>query len=142
MPDRLPLRWLAAAAIGGLGAALVYLVTGQWSVVLIAGPLAYIVGDAAASARKARLQAIVDAAFAELVSDDAIDRNFCGREARLLRQRSRLAGLPPRLIDVRLVAMPDGTHYAVRAEVTRAAADAIVWRVARLTEAERGRVLT
>jgi hypothetical protein len=117
--------------------------TGQWSVVLIAGPLAYIVGDAAASARKARLQAIVDAAFVELVSDDAIDRNFCGREARLLRQHSRLAGRAatahrrPTGRNARRGALRGaGRGHA------RAAANAIVWRVARLTEAERDRVLS
>jgi hypothetical protein len=141
MRGRLPLRWLVAAAVGALGAWLVYLAIGQLSVVLLAGPLAYIVGDAAAAARKARLQAIIDAAFVELVSDDAADANFNGRYARILRQRSRLVGLPPRLLDLRLVAMPDGAHYAVRAETARADPDAIVWRVARLTDAERERVV-
>jgi hypothetical protein len=141
MRGRLPLRWLVAAAVGALGAWLVYLAIGQLSVVLLAGPLAYIVGDAAAAVRKARLQAIIDAAFVELVSDDAADPNFNGRGARILRQRSRLVGLPPRLLDLRLVAMPDGTHYAVRAETARADPDAIAWRVARLTDAERERVL-
>jgi hypothetical protein len=64
-----PWRWLVAAAIGWLAAFWVYMITGQISLVLLAGPVAYVVGDVAAERRKKRLQETVDAAFLELVSD-------------------------------------------------------------------------
>jgi hypothetical protein len=132
-----PWRWLVAAAIGWLAAFWVYMITGQISLVLLAGPVAYVVGDVAAERRKKRLQETVDAAFLELVSDenDTADA-FAGRQARIERHRSRLLGLPPRLIDLRLVVMPDGARYAVRAETARADPAAISWRVTRLTQAE------
>jgi hypothetical protein len=133
-----PWRWLVAAAIGWLAAFWVYMITGQISLVLLAGPVVYVVGDVAAERRKKHLQETVDAAFLELVSDenDTAADAFAGRQARIERRRSRLLGLPPRLIDLRLVVMPDGARYAVRAETARADPAAISWRVTRLTQAE------
>ena len=110
---RLPRRWWGAAAVGWLGAALLYASTGHLSLVLLLAPVAFILGDRAAERRKARLQALVDAAFLQLVGDE--EPVFRGREVAVLRQRARLLGLPPRLVDIRIVRSPAGHHWAVRA---------------------------
>lgn len=130
---RIPLRWWIAAAVGWAGALLLYAGTGHLSLVLLLGPLAFILGDAAASRRKARLQALVDTAYLQLVSEDG---GFDGRLAAVLRRRSRLLGWPPRLVDVRIARSPDGMHWAVRAEARGPSLDDIAWRVTRLTEVE------
>jgi hypothetical protein len=129
-----PVRWLAAALVGWLAAAALYLAAGHVSLVLLLGPLAFILGDAVAERRKSRLRALVDAAFVELVSDEA--PGFSGRSAVVLRRRSRLLGWPPRLIDIRIVRSPDGAHWAVRAEARGPSADDIAWRVTGLRESE------
>ena len=138
----MPLRWLAAIAVGWGAALLVWLGAGQWSIVLLLGPPVYIAGDLAAATRRRRLQQVVDAAFADLVGTEVGGaEHFAGRDARVVRQRSRLAGLPPRLIDLRIVQMPDGVHYAVQAQTARARADTIRWHVTRLTDDEAARVV-
>ena len=129
---RLPVRWLVAAAVGWGGAGLLHASTGHLSMVLLLAPGAFILGDWAAERRKARLQALVDAAFLQLVSDD--DSRFSGMAVTILRRRSRLLGLPPRLIDIRIVRGPDDSHWAVRAEARGPSRDDIRWRVTRLTE--------
>jgi hypothetical protein len=131
---RIPRRWLVAVAAGGVGAVLLFAATGHWSVVLLLGPTAFILGDVVAARHKARLQARVDAAFIQLVSDD--DSGFRGADAIVLRQRARLLGFPPRLVDIRMVRMPHGSHFAVRAETRDGAPDRIDWRVTRLAETE------
>ncbi|MGB2818154.1 MAG: hypothetical protein WBC37_13115 [Burkholderiaceae bacterium] len=131
---RWPARWLVAAAIGWLAAAALYAATGQLSLVLLLGPIAFVLGDVAAERRKVRLQRLVDAAFVQLVSDD--DPAFSGRAVVVLRRRARLLGWPPRLIDIRIARSRDGSHWAVRAEARGPTADDIRWRVSRLTEAE------
>lgn len=131
---RLPPRWLAAFAVGWLAAALLLVATQQLSLVLLLGPVAFVLGDLAAERRKARLQSVVDLAFRQLVSDNG--PCFRGDSVVVLRQRSRLLGLPPRLIDIRLARALDGSHWAIRAEARGAGIDGIRWRVTRLTEAE------
>jgi hypothetical protein len=131
---RIPARWLAALAVGWMGAALLYLATGHLSLVLLLGPIAFVLGDVTAERRKARLQAEVERAFRQLVSEE--EPGFRGDSARVLRQRSRLLGIPPRLVDIRIVRTPEGSHWAVRAEARSADADEIRWRVTRLTDAE------
>jgi hypothetical protein len=129
-----PARWLIAALVGWLPAAAVYAASGHVSLVLLLGPLAFALGDAAAERRKARLQRLVDAAFVQLVSDD--DAAFSGRSVTILRRRARLLGWPPRLIDIRVARSPDGGHWAVRAEARGPTVDDIRWRVTRLSESE------
>ena len=136
---RIPGRWLLAAAVGWTGAGLLHAATGHLSLVLLLAPVAFALGDGAAVRRKARLQALVDAAFAQLVSDD--EPSFSGRAVTVVRRRSRLLGLPPRLIDIRIARGPDGTHWAVRAEARGPSPDDIRWRVTRLTDDEALRVL-
>lgn len=131
---RIPGRWLAAAVAGWLAAAVLYAAAGHVSLVLLLGPIAFVLGDMAAERRKARLQALVERAFVQLVSDEA--PGFAGRTAVVLRRRSRLLGLPPRLVDVRIVRGADGAHWAVRAEARGPSLDDIRWRVTRLTEAQ------
>ena len=87
---RLPARWLVAAAVGWSGAGLLLAITGHLSLVLLFAPGAFVLGDWAAERRKARLRALVDAAFLQLVSDD--DSRFSGMEVTVLRRRSRLLG--------------------------------------------------
>lgn len=129
-----PRRWWGAVALGLAAAAALWLATGRWSMVLALGPLAFILGDALAARRKARLQAAVDRAFETLVGDD--EGGFRARDAVVLQRRARLLGLPPRLVEIRIVRMPDARHYAVRAEARRSDPAAVRWRVARLTDAE------
>ena len=117
---RAPGRWLAAAVAGWVAAAVLYATAGHVSLVLLLGPIAFVLGDMAAERRKA--------------SDEA--PGFAGRTAVTLRRRSRLLGLPPRLIDLRIVRGADGVHWAVRAEARGPSLDDIRWRVTRLTEAE------
>lgn len=75
---------------------------------------------------------MVEAAFQELVSAD--DVQFDGAQAEVLARRARLLGLaPPRLVELRLVRMPAGGHYAVRAET---AGGSVEWRVQRLDPAQ------
>lgn len=131
---RVPARWLVAALVGWPAAAVLYIATGQVSLVLLLGPPAFVLGDAAAGKRKARLQRLVDAAFVQLVSDD--DPAFSGRSVTVLRHRARLLGWPPRLIDLRVARSPQGGHWAVHAEARGPTADDIRWRVTRLTESE------
>lgn len=72
---------------------------------------------------------MVETAVRELVSEDGAD--FDGAHAQVLARRSRLIGLlPPRLVELRLLRMPTGGHYAVRAET---AGGPIRWRVQRLS---------
>lgn len=114
------------------GAAAVWLVSGQISAVLVAAPLAWVLADALLTRRRVRLAARVAAAFGELVSEDD-SAGFDGAQARVLAQRGRLFGaLPPRLVELRLVEMPAGAHYLVRAEL-RAAGAPVAWRVTRLS---------
>ena len=129
-----PLRWLAAALVGGLAAAVLHAATGHVSLVLLLGPVAFMLGDAAAERRKARLQRLVDAAFVQLVSDE--DPAFSGRAVSILRRRARLLGWPPRLIDICVARSPDGHHWAVRAEARGPTVDDIRWRVTRLSTGE------
>jgi hypothetical protein len=136
---RIPGRWLAAAALGWAGAALLHGATGQLSLVLLLAPVAFVLGDWAAERRKARLQALVDAAFLQLVSDD--EPGFSGRRVTVARRRARLLGLPPRLVEIRIARAPDGAHWAVRAEARGPTPDDIAWRVTRLTEGEARRAL-
>lgn len=136
---RVPVRWLVAALVGGLAAAALHAATRHVSLVLLLGPVAFMLGDAAAERRKARLQRLVDGAFVQLVSDD--DPAFAGRAVTVLRRRARLLGWPPRLIDVRVVRSPDGRHWAVRAEARGPTADDIRWRVTRLSEGEASAAL-
>jgi hypothetical protein len=127
-----PARWLVAALVGWLAAIVLYVATRHVSLVLLLGPVAFALGDAAAERRKARLQRLVDAAFVQLVSDD--DPEFSGRTVTVLRRRARLLGLPPRLVDIRVVRSPRGCHWAVRAEASGRSVDDIRWRVTRLAE--------
>jgi hypothetical protein len=120
--------------VGWGAAALLFAATGHLSLVLILGPVAFALGDAAAERRKARLQALVDAAFRQLVSEG--EAGFEGARAVILRQRARLLGLPPRLIDIRVARSPDGRHWAIRAEARGPSVDDIRWRVTVLTDAE------
>jgi hypothetical protein len=136
---RLPGRWLVAAAVGWTGAGLLHAATGQLSLVLLLAPVAFVLGDGAAERRKARLQALVDAAFLQLVSDD--EPGFSGRGVTVVRRRARLLGLPPRLVDIRIARSADGAHWAVRAEARGPSPDDIAWRVTRLTEGEARRAL-
>jgi len=136
---RIPGRWLLAAAVGWTSAGLLHAVTGHLSLVLLLAPVAFVLGDRAAERRKDRLQALVDAAFLQLVSDD--EPGFSGRAVTVVRQRSRLLGLPPRLVDIRIARAPDGTHWAVRAAARGPSPDDIAWRVTRLTESEARRAL-
>jgi hypothetical protein len=131
---RVPARWIAAAAVGWVAAAILFTATGHLSLVLILGPVAFVLGDASAERRKARLRALVDAAFAQLVSEDGA--GFEGRTAVTLRHRARLVGLPPRMIDIRVARTPDGRHWAIRAEARGPSVDDIRWRVTALTDAE------
>ena len=131
---RWPVRWLVAALTGWLAAVALYAATGQVSLVLLLGPVAFVLGDAAAGRRKERLQRLVDAAFAQLVGED--DPAFSGSTVTVLRRRARLLGWPPRLIDIRIALSPDGSHWAVRAEARGPTTDDIRWRVTRLTDAE------
>lgn len=131
---RVPGRWLGALAAGWLGAALLYFASGHLSLVLLLGPIAFVLGDLAAARRKARLQAVVERSFRQLVSDE--EPGFRGDRVRVLRQRSRLLGMPPRLIDIRIVRSPEGNHWAVRAEARSANVEQIGWRVTRLTDSE------
>ena len=131
---RVPVRWLVAVLVGGLAAAVLHATTGHVSLVLLLGPVAFVLGDAAAERRKERLQRLVDAAFAQLVSDD--EPAFSGRTVTVLRRRARLLGWPPRLIDIRVARSPEGRHWAVRAEARGPTVDDIRWRVTRLSEGE------
>jgi hypothetical protein len=131
---RWPVRWLVAALTAWVAAVALYAATGQVSLVLLLGPVAFVLGDVAAGRRKARLQRLVDEAFVELVGED--DPAFAGSTATILRRRARLLGWPPRLIDIRIASSPDGNRWAVRAEARGPTADDIRWRVTRLTDAE------
>jgi hypothetical protein len=131
---RLPVRWLVAAAIGWLAGAVLYATTRHVSLVLLLGPIAFVLGDVVAERRKARLQRLVDDAFVQLVSDDG--SGFSGQTVAVVRRRARLLGWPPRLIDIRVARSPDGSHWVVRAEARGPGADDIRWRVTRLTDAE------
>jgi hypothetical protein len=96
--------------------------------ILLAAPLAWWAGAQLAAARRLRLEKMVEAAFRELVSEDAAD--FDGARAEVLARRARLLGVaPPRLVELRLVRMPVGGPYAVRAET---AGGPVAWRVQRL----------
>ncbi|HET9025262.1 MAG TPA: hypothetical protein VFN64_11860, partial [Burkholderiaceae bacterium] len=77
----------------------------------------------------------MDAAFLQLVSDD--DSRFSGMAVTVLRRRARLPGLPPRLIDSRIVRGPDDSHWAVSAEARGPSRDDMRGRVTRLTDARR-----
>lgn len=126
-------RALLAAALLWGAALILWLGSGRWSVVLLAAPLVFAVGDALAVRRKARLAAVVDAALPQLVSSDDAGAAFRAIDARIMERRDRLVGLlPPRLLAHRLLETPDGTRLVVRAELRRADADAIRWRVDRL----------
>jgi len=108
-----------AAALG------LWWASGRISLTLLLAPLAWWAGSRLAGARRARLEALVEAALTDLVSEDGTD--FDGAQAQVLARRSRLIGLlPPRLVELRLLRMPTGAHYAVRAET---AGGPVRWRV-------------
>ena len=120
---------LAAAAACWSAAFGLWWGTGRVSAILLAGPLVVWAAASLASVRRARLEAQVAAAFSELISEDEL--RFDGARAEVLARRARLLGIaPPRLVELRLVRMPEGEHYAVRAETTGAA---VAWRVQRLS---------
>jgi len=127
------LLWLMAWAL--------YLGSGRWSIVLLLAPPAFALGDALAVRRKTRLSAQVDAALPQLVADEDSTDGLRVAEGRIIDRRDRLVGaLPPRLIAVRLLEMPDGQRYRVRAAVSRSSDPAAIeWRVERVVPASPSR---
>lgn len=127
-------RAALAAVVLWLAAALLYAGSGRWSVVLLLAPLVFAAGDAWAVRRKARLSAWLDAELPLLVSGVDDGASFRAADAVVVEKRERLqGGLPPVLLAQRILRMPDGRHFLVRAKLRRIGRpDEIAWRVEQL----------